>query len=102
MMQSKRIPIDTVTMYLRIKKIIADETGIKRISDKALALELGYTSSGSLASVKHRGLIPFEKIVDFCARKNILANWIFYGQKTDEVLSGTKRSAVNRKPANNA
>lgn len=63
----------------KIKDILRD--GKKgKIFDKNVAHAIGMTAD-AFATVKKRESIPYEKILTFCAKNNILINDIFFNQK---------------------
>lgn len=76
----------------RIKDIISEEIGQKKVYDKdvADALEINKLS---LATMKKRGKIPYQQILDFCAKRKISINWLFYDQIVDSLNEQTEKFA---------
>jgi phage repressor protein C with HTH and peptisase S24 domain len=45
----------------------------------------------NFATMKKRDKIPFEELLDFCAKKSIAINWILYGQSPESLVENTNR-----------
>jgi len=73
-----------------IKSIVSDELNSKKIFDKDIANILNITQM-NFATMKKRNKIPFEELMDFCAKKSISINWMLYGQSPESLLEATNR-----------
>ncbi|MGB6329659.1 MAG: hypothetical protein WBF48_12110 [Halarcobacter sp.] len=69
----------------KLKDIISQELGNKRIYDKdiATALELNYNN---FRKAKARGSIPYYEIMSFLAKRNISINWFFFNQLPESLV----------------
>ncbi|PID47094.1 MAG: phage repressor protein [Proteobacteria bacterium] len=74
----------------RIKDIISEEIGQKKVYDKDVADILGINKL-TLATMKKRQKIPYGQILDFCAKRKISINWLFYNQIIDSLKSETEK-----------
>ena len=63
----------------KIKDVISSELPNKKVFDKDVAAVLGL-SKESLSHLKKRGVIPYEQIVIFCAKRKISINWMLFDQ----------------------
>ena len=79
-------------IFEMLKDIISQEIGMKRVYDKDLAEYLGINHI-SLATMKKRGKIPYDKVLDFCAKRKISINWLFYDQAVDSTRDETEKYA---------
>ena len=79
-----------VEIVEEIKSIISSEFGSKKIFDKDVADVLGI-SQMNFATMKKRNKIPFEALLDFCAKKSISINWLLYGQSPESLVEATNR-----------
>jgi len=73
-----------------IKSIISSELSSKKIFDKDVADVLNI-SQMNFATMKKRNKIPYEELMDFCARKSLSINWILYGQSPESLLEATNK-----------
>ncbi len=76
----------------RIKDVISREVGERKVFDKDVAEALGIHPI-TFATMKKRGKIPYEEILDFCAKRKISINWLFYDQATRSLEETTERYA---------
>ena len=76
----------------KIKDIISKELGNRKVYDKdvALALEI---NQPTFTTMKNRGKIPYHEILDFCAKRKISINWLFYNQITKSLEAETEKYA---------
>ena len=72
----------------KIKDIISTKKKERRIYDKDVATELGIPQA-TFATMKKREAIPYREIMEFCARKKISINWLFFGQPAEMLLEET-------------
>ena len=75
-----------------MKDIISSEMGEKKVYDKDLAKALGVHQM-TLATMKKRGKIPYDKVLDFCAKRKISINWLLYDQVVDSIRDETEKFA---------
>lgn len=73
-----------------IKSIISSEFKHKKVFDKDVADALG-VSQMNFATMKKRDRIPFNEILDFCAKKSISINWMLYGQSPESLIDATNK-----------
>lgn len=73
-----------------IKDIICEELPGKKVLDKDVAALLGI-SQMNFATLKKRNRIPFEELLDFCAKRSISINWLLYGQSPESLIEPTNR-----------
>ena len=74
----------------KIKDILSEELGSKRVYDKDVAVALGI-SKESLSHFKKRKSVPLEQIVYFCAKRKISINWILFGQASQSLEEETDK-----------
>lgn len=73
-----------------IKSVISKDFSGKKIFDKDVADILGI-SQMNFATMKKRNKIPFNELLDFCAKKSISINWILYGQSPESLVEATNK-----------
>ncbi len=73
-----------------IKNIISPEFEGRKIFDKDVADVLGITRM-NFATLKKRNRIPFNELLDFCAKRSISINWLLYGQSPESLVEATNR-----------
>ncbi len=76
----------------KLKDMISKEMGNKKVFDKDVADALGINHL-TFATMKNRGKIPYEEILEFCAKKKISINWLFYNQATRSLEEETNKYA---------
>jgi len=76
----------------KLKDVISKELGDKKVYDKdvADALEINHLT---FATMKNRGKVPYEEILNFCATRKISINWLFYDQATRSLEEETEKYA---------
>ena len=79
-----------VEIVEEIKSIVSSEFNSKKIFDKDVADILNITQM-NFATMKKRNKIPYEELMDFCARKSISINWMLYGQSPESLLDATNK-----------
>jgi len=82
-----------VEIVEEIKSIVSSEFNSKKIFDKDVADILNITQM-NFATMKKRNKIPYEELMDFCARKSISINWMLYGQSPESLLEATNNYMV--------
>lgn len=73
-----------------IKDIISEEMPGKKVFDKDVAALLGI-SQMNFATLKKRNKIPYEALLDFCAKRSIAINWLLYGQSPESLIEPTNK-----------
>ena len=73
-----------------IKDIVSEEFPGRKVFDKDVAELLG-VSSNNLATLKKRNKLPYEELLDFCARRSLSINWLLYGQSPESLIEPTNR-----------
>ncbi len=76
----------------KIKDILSKEVGNRKVFDKDVADALGINHL-TFATMKSRGKIPYEEILNFCAKRKISINWLFYDQATRSLEEETEKYA---------
>ncbi|WP_457745679.1 LexA family transcriptional regulator [Sulfurimonas sp.] len=73
-----------------IKSIVSEEFAPKKVFDKDVAEVLGI-SQMNFATMKKRNKIPFNELLDFCAKRSISINWLLYGQSPESLIEATNK-----------
>lgn len=76
----------------KIKDIISKELGNRKVYDKDVACALAINQP-TFTTMKNRGKIPYEEILNFCAQRKISINWLFYNQLTKSLEEETEKYA---------
>ncbi len=79
-----------VDIVEEIKSIISGEVAPKKVFDKDVAAALGI-SQMNFATMKKRDKIPFNELLDFCAKRSISINWLLYGQSPESLVEATNK-----------
>jgi SOS-response transcriptional repressor LexA len=79
-------------VFETMKDILSSEMGEKKVYDKDLAKALGLHQM-TLATMKKRGKLPYDKVLDFCAKRKISINWLLYGQVVESIRDETEKFA---------
>jgi len=74
----------------RMKDVISTKKIGGRVYDKDVAAELGIAQA-TFATMKKRGSIPYREIMEFCARKKISINWLFFDQPAEMLIEETNK-----------
>ncbi len=74
----------------KVKDIISNESPTGKVFDKDVAAELGI-SQATFATMKKRGAIPYKELMEFCARRKISINWIFFDQSAGMLVEETEK-----------
>ncbi|NPA73132.1 MAG: LexA family transcriptional regulator [Epsilonproteobacteria bacterium] len=82
-------------IFESLKDIISKELSSKKVYDKDLAKFLEINQA-TLATMKKRGKIPYDKVLDFCAKRKISINWLLYNQTVDSTKEETEKYAKIR------
>ena len=73
-----------------IKDIISSEIPGKKVFDKDVAKALDITQM-NFATMKKREKIPFEELLNFCAKRSISINWLLYNQSPESLVEATNQ-----------
>lgn len=73
-----------------IKDIVSADFPGRKIFDKDIAGLLGI-SQMNFATMKKRDKIPFEELLNFCAKRSIAINWLLYGQSPESLIEPTNK-----------
>ena len=73
-----------------IKDIISSDIPGKKVFDKDVAKALDITQM-NFATMKKRDKIPFEELLNFCAKRSIAINWLLYGQSPESLIEPTNQ-----------
>lgn len=73
-----------------IKDIVSEELPGKKVFDKDVAGLLGI-SQMNFATLKKRNKIPYEELLNFCAKRSIAINWLLYGQSPESLIEPTNK-----------
>ena len=74
----------------QIKDIVSEDFPGKKIFDKDIAKLLDI-SQMNFATMKKRNKIPYEELLEFCARRSIAINWLLFGQSPESLVESTNR-----------
>ncbi len=80
--------IDFSEVIEKLKDIVSQSRIGARVYDKDVAAELGI-SQAAFATMKKRNSIPYREILEFCARRKISINWLFFDQPAEMLLEET-------------
>lgn len=77
----------------KIKDILSQELGNKKIFDKdiAIALDINYDN---FRKQKARNSIPYYEIMSFLAKRNISINWFFFNQLPESLIENTSNYII--------
>ncbi len=76
-----------------IKSIVSEEFAPKKVFDKDVAEVLGI-SQMNFATMKKRNKLPFNELLDFCAKRSISINWLLYGQSPESLVEATNNYMI--------
>ncbi len=74
----------------KIKDVISNETESGKVFDKDVAAELGI-SQATFATMKKRGAVPYKELMEFCARRKLSINWLFFDQSAGMLVEETEK-----------
>ena len=81
--------IDLLEVIEKIKDVISANKQNK-IFDKDVAIALGIPQT-TFATMKKRNSVPYKELLEFCAKKKISANWLFFDQAVDMLKAETDK-----------
>ncbi len=73
-----------------IKDVVSEDFPGKKVFDKDVASLLGI-SQMNFATMKKRDKIPYEELLNFCAKRSIAINWLLYGQSPESLIEPTNK-----------
>lgn len=79
-------------IFETMKDILSSEMGEKKVYDKDLAKALDLHQM-TLATMKKRGKLPYDRVLDFCAKRKISINWLLYDQVVESIRDETEKFA---------
>ncbi len=74
----------------RIKDILSQELGNKKVYDKDIAESLGINHV-SFATMKSRKKIPYKEILEFCAKRKVSINWLMFDQVVKSIAEQSEK-----------
>jgi len=74
----------------KIKDVISNETDSGKVFDKDVAAELNI-SQATFATMKKRGAVPYKELMEFCARRKLSINWLFFDQSAGMLIEETEK-----------
>ena len=74
----------------QIKDVVSEDFPGKKIFDKDIAGLLGI-SQMNFATMKKRDKIPYEELLEFCAKRCIAINWLLFGQSPESLIESTNK-----------
>jgi len=74
----------------KIKDVISNESESGKVFDKDVAAELNI-SQATFATMKKRGAVPYKELMEFCARRKLSINWLFFDQSAGMLLEETEK-----------
>jgi len=74
----------------KIKDILSQEIGDRKVLNKDVAKALGITPE-NLSVLKKRNKIPYEELAFFCAKRRISLNWVLFDQQIENIAEETER-----------
>lgn len=77
----------------KLKDILSQELGDKKIFDKDIAKALGIKYD-NFRKQKTRGTIPYPEIMSFLAKRNISINWFFFNQLPESLIEDTSNYII--------
>jgi len=82
--------VDFHEVIEKLKDILSTKKIGGKVYDKDVAAELGIAQA-TFATMKKRGSIPYREIMEFCARKKISINWLFFDQPAEMLIEETSK-----------
>ena len=83
---------DILTVLHKVKDILSQEVGDRKVFDKDVAEALGINQL-TLATMKNRAKIPYKEILEFCAKRKISINWLLFDQVVESLQAETDKFA---------
>ncbi|MGA1931538.1 S24 family peptidase [Arcobacter sp. YIC-464] len=92
--------LDVNEIIDKLKDIISADGKNGKVFDKDVANSLEL-SQANFATMKNRGKIPYQNILNFCALKKISINWLLYNQNPDSLVDSTDKYWIKYYPSVN-
>jgi len=73
-----------------LKDVVSEDYDGKKIFDKDIATLLGITQM-NFATMKNRNKIPYNELLEFCAKRGIAINWLMFDQSPESLIESTNR-----------
>ena len=83
---------DILSVLQKVKDILSQEVGERKVFDKYVAEALGINQL-TLATMKNRAKIPYKEILEFCAKRKISINWVLFDQVVESLQAETDKFA---------
>lgn len=83
---------DILAVLHKIKDVLSEEVGNRKVFDKDVAEALGINQL-TLATMKNRDKIPYKEILEFCAKRKISINWLLFDQIVESLQAETDKFA---------
>lgn len=83
---------DILSVLHKVKDILSQEIGDRKVFDKDVAEALGINQL-TLATMKNRARIPYKEILEFCAKRKISINWLLFDQIVESLQAETDKFA---------
>ncbi|AFL68246.1 LexA family transcriptional regulator [Sulfurospirillum barnesii] len=83
---------DILSVFHKIKDILSEELGERKVFDKDVAEALGINQL-TLATMKNRAKLPYKEILEFCAKRKISINWLLFDQFVESLQAQTDKFA---------
>jgi len=77
----------------KLKDILSQELGNKKLYDKDVAMALGITPE-AFRKQKSRNSVPYFEIMQFLAKRNISINWFFFNQLPESLIESTSNLII--------
>ena len=77
----------------KLKDILSQEHGNRKVHDKNVAVALGIEAS-NFRKMKHRNSVPYFEIMAFLAKRNISINWFFFQQLPESLIEPTSNYII--------
>lgn len=85
--------IDFIEVLAKLKDILSNELGNKKIFDKDIATSLNINYD-NFRKAKSNGKIPYFEVMSFLAKRNISINWFFFNQIPESLLEPTSKYII--------
>ncbi len=74
----------------KLKDIVSSKKPSGKVFDKDVAVELGIPQA-TFATMKKRKSIPYPELLEYCARKKLSINWLFFDQPIEMLTEETNK-----------
>jgi len=73
-----------------LKDVVSEDFNGRKVFDKDIAVLLGITQM-NFATMKNRNKIPYNELLEFCAKRGIAINWLLFDQSPESLIESTNR-----------